>query len=127
MLKLSIAVAAMIATLQPVGGAGGSLCPSCNSSPTSAGGRDRLVVAGGGGMGGGICPGGGMGGGMTGGGGGMGGGGGIAGGGDPMGFGRFPGAPQANCPEYRSKPASRRAEQTSPKADSASTRCANSQ
>ncbi len=84
MLKLSVVVAAMIAALQPAGGASGSLCPSCSSSATSAGSRDRLVVAGGGGMGGGIRPGGGMGGGMTGGGGGMGGG--MGGGG--MGGGR---------------------------------------
>jgi hypothetical protein len=135
MLKLLV-VAAMIATLQPVGGASGSLCPSCGpSAATSAGSRDRVVVAGGGGMGGGIRPGGGMGSGMTsgmgggmgGGGGGMGGGGGgIAGGGDPMGLGGF-GAPRANCPNHRSKPASRPAGQNSAKADSASTQCANSQ
>ncbi len=134
MLKLLV-VAVMIATLQPVGGASGSLCRSCRSSATSAGSRDRLVVAGGGGMGGGMrLNGGGMGGGMTGGGGGMGGGGGgmggggggIAGGGDPIGRGDF-GAPRANCPDHRSKPASRHAGRNFAKVDSASASCANSQ
>lgn len=132
MLKRSVVVvAAMIVALQPAGGVSGSLCPSCGLSATGAGSRDRLVVAGGGGM---RLNGGGMGGGMTGGGGGMGGGGGggmgggggIAGGGDPMGPGGF-GAPRANCPDHRSKPASRHAGQNSPRTDSASTSCANSQ
>jgi hypothetical protein len=133
MLKLSVVVvvAAMIATLPPAGAAGWSLCPSCSSSATDADGRDRLVVAGGGG--GMRLNGGGMGGGMTGGGGGMGGGGGggmgggggIAGGGDPMGFEGFSRAPQANCPEHRSKP--RHAGQNAARTDSVSTQCANSQ
>lgn len=130
MLKLSVfvVVAVVIATLRPAGSASWSLCPSCSSSATEAGSRDRLVVAGGrGGMGGGIRPGGGMGGGMTAGGGGMGGGGGgIAGGGDPLGLGGFR-APQANCPDHRSKSVSRRPGQTSARTDSASTPCANSQ
>ena len=93
MLKLSVVVlAAMIAASPPAGAASGSPCPSCSSSAAGAGSRDRLVVAGGGGMGGGGIwaaagwaaavggmgmGGGGMGGG---GGGGMGGGGGISGG-----------------------------------------------
>jgi hypothetical protein len=133
MLKLSVVVVAMIATLPPAGGAIGWVCASCSSSATGAGVRDRLLVAGGGGMGGGMrLNGGGMGGGMTGGGGGMGGGGGggmgggggIAGGGDPMGLGGF-GAPRANCPEHRSKP--RHAGQNAAGTDSASTSCANSQ
>ncbi len=122
MLKRSVVVvAAMIVALQPAGGASGSLCPSCGLSATGAGSRDRLMVAGGGGM---RLNGGGMGGGMTGGGGGMGGGGGggmgggggIAGGGDPMGPGGF-GAPRANCPEHRSKLASRHAGPNSPRTD----------
>lgn len=126
MLKLLV-VAATIATL-PAGGANWSLCASCSSSATRPGSRDRLVVAGGGGMGGGMrLNGGGMGGGMTGGGGGMGGGGGgIAGGGDPMGLGGF-GAPRANCPDHRSKTASRHAGQNAARTDSASAQCANSQ
>jgi hypothetical protein len=134
MLKLLV-VAATMAALQPAGGASWPLGPSYGSSATDAGSRDRLVVAGGGGMGGGMrLNGGGMGGGMTGGAGGMGGGGGggmggggggIVGGGDPMGFGGFPGARPADCPEHRSKP--RHAGQTSARTNSASTQCANSQ
>ena len=68
MLKLSVfvVVAALFAALQPVGAASWSACASCGSSATGAGSRDRLVVAGGGGMGGGMrLGGGGMGGGMT--------------------------------------------------------------
>jgi len=95
-------------------------------------GREGVVMARSGGMGGGTRPqGGGMGNGSGGmncgancGGGGMGGGGSSGGmGGGAGGFGAFLGAPRANCPDHRHKADRRHAAQNSEKTESAPTQC----